>query len=227
MDYRILIVEDDRSVSQALEDCLAGWNMEARTVRDFGNVMGEFRAYAPHLVLMDIGLPRLDGYQLCREVRAESAVPVIFISAAGENMNIVMAMEFGADDFIVKPFDRSVLIAKIRAHLRRAYEFTGKAPALTLSGAALNTEEHCLDHDGGRIELTKNEYRILWVLLTEKGKTVRRETLMEALWQTDSFVDENTLSVNVGRLRKKLAAAGLGECIRTRFGEGYIIREEP
>ncbi|MDO4492306.1 MAG: response regulator transcription factor [Clostridia bacterium] len=226
MQYKVLIVEDDRSVSDALEDCLSGWEMEPRSVRDFKNVMGEFRAFAPHLVLMDIGLPYLDGYSLCKSIRAESSAPVIFISAASENMNIVMAMELGADDFIVKPFDRSVLIAKLRAHLRRAYEFADRQPELRLSDAVLDTGEHCLKRNGERIELTKNEYRILHVLLTQKGKLVRRDTLMEALWQTDSFVDENTLTVNVARLRKKLAAAGLGDPVRTRFGEGYILRED-
>lgn len=174
---------------------------------------------------MDISLPFMDGYYWCREIRKTSSVPVIFISSASDNMNIIMAMNMGADDFITKPFDTSVLTAKVQALLRRAYDFGNAALALEHAGAVLNTGDYSLSCHGEKIELSKNEYRILLTLMQNKGKIVSREKLMEALWETDCFVDENTLTVNVSRLRKKLDAAGLEGFITTKFGVGYIIGE--
>ena len=222
--YRMLIVEDDRGIGEAITRQAAVWGLEARCVADFQNVMGEFGAFDPQLVLMDITLPFFNGYHWCSRIRQVSKVPIIFISSAADNMNIIMAVNMGADDFIAKPFDMSVLMAKINAMLRRTYDFTGISPVLEHRGAVLNTGDNTLTFEGKEIPLSKNEYRILLTLLENKGSVVSRERLMERLWQTDSFVDENTLTVNVGRLRKKLDGAGLPVFVETRFGVGYLVK---
>lgn len=221
--YRIFIVEDDPGIAQAIADQARMWALDTWCVKDFRNVMSEFAAYDPQLVLLDISLPFFNGYHWCNEIRKVSKVPVIFISSASDNMNIVMAMNMGADDFIAKPFDQTVLMAKIQAMLRRTYEFASSVPILEHNGALLNTGDNTLTYQDQQIGLTKNEYRILLTLMENKGKVVSREKLMERLWETDSFVDENTLTVNVNRLRKKLDGAGLPGFITTRFGVGYII----
>lgn len=221
--YRIFIVEDDEGIARGVAQLVNAWEMEAVTVRDFRNVSGEFAACNPQLVLMDIGLPFMNGYHWCSEIRRVSKVPIIFLSSASDNMNIIMAMNMGADDFIPKPFDGSVLIAKIQALLRRAYSFGESSPVLEHRGAMLNTGDNSLVYQGKQISLSKNEYRILLELMRSRGKVVSRERLMEALWQTDDFVDENALTVNVGRLRKKLEAAGLSDFVVTKFGVGYLI----
>ena len=199
------------------------WELDARCVQNFRNVLAEFSEYDPHLVLLDISLPFFNGYHWCGEIRKVSKVPIIFISSAADNMNIVMAMNMGADDFISKPFNQSVLIAKIQAMLRRTYDFAPSVPVLEHRGAMLNTGDNTLTIGDEKIPLTKNEYIILLTLMENKGRVISREKLMEQLWQTDSFVDENTLTVNVSRLRKKLDGAGLDEFITTKFGVGYII----
>ena len=221
--YRIFIVEDDAGIARGVEQQIRYWGMEAVTVSDFQNVAGEFAVCQPHLVLMDISLPFMNGYHWCSELRRVSRVPIIFLSSASDNMNIIMAMNMGADDFIPKPFDANVLIAKIQALLRRTYSFGESSPVLEHRGALLNTGDNSLSYQGKSIGLSKNEYRILLVLMKNKGKVVSREKLMEALWQTDEFVDENALTVNVGRLRKKLEAAGLAGFIETKFGVGYLV----
>ena len=221
--YRLLIVEDDMGIAQAIKEQARVWGLEAAYVEDFRNVMSEFAAFSPHLVLLDISLPFYDGYHWLSEIRKVSQVPVIFISSASDNMDIVLAMNMGGDDFIVKPFDQSVLMAKIQAMLRRTYDFSKGVPVLEHRGALLNTGDNTLVYEDEKINLTKNEYRILLTLMQDKGKVVSREKLMQILWETDSFVDENTLTVNVGRLRKKLEAAGLQDFITTKFGVGYII----
>ena len=221
--YKLLIVEDEQGISEEIKRQAENWGLEVRCAADFRNIMAEFAEFDPQLVLMDIALPFFDGYHWCSEIRKVSKVPIIFISSASDNMNIVMAMNMGADDFTAKPFDGSVLIAKVQAMLRRTYDFGGAMPVLEHKGALLNTGDGCLTYGEEKLELTKNEYRILLCLMENKGTIVSREKLMEALWATDSFVDENTLSVNVGRLRKKLEAAGLKDFIATKFGAGYII----
>lgn len=221
--YKLLIVEDEQGVSEEIKRQAENWGLEVRCAADFRNIMAEFAEFDPQIVLMDIALPFFDGYHWCSEIRKVSKVPIIFISSASDNMNIVMAMNMGADDFIAKPFDGSVLIAKVQAMLRRTYDFGGAMPVLEHKGALLNTGDGCLTYGEEKLELTKNEYRILLCLMENKGTIVSREKLMEALWATDSFVDENTLSVNVGRLRKKLEAVGLKDFIATKFGAGYII----
>ena len=221
--YRLFIVEDDRGIAEAIKEQAALWDLQTECVKNFRQVITEVAEFQPHLILLDILLPFFNGYHWCSEIRKTSKVPIIFISSASDNMNIVMAMNMGADDFIAKPFDQTVLMAKIQALLRRTYDFTTSIPVIEHRGAWLNTDDNTLSYGERRIELSKNEYRILLTLMQSKGKVVSREKLMELLWETDSFVDENTLTVNVGRLRKKLDAAGLQEFITTKFGIGYII----
>ncbi len=221
--YRILIVEDDPGIAEAIAQQAKKWDLDVRCVQNFRAVIEEFSEYNPHLVLLDISLPFFNGYHWCGEIRKISNVPILFISSASDNMNIVMAMNMGADDFIAKPFDQSVLMAKIQAMLRRTYDFAASLPMLEYRGARLNTGDNTLAYQGRQISLTKNEYRILLTLMENKGKVVSREKLMERLWETDSFIDENTLTVNVNRLRKKLDAAGLTDFITTKFGVGYLI----
>ncbi len=221
--YRIFIVEDDPVITQTLCAYMQRWGLEARGASDFQNVLREFAAYDAHLVLMDITLPFFDGYHWCAEIRKVSTTPILFISSANDNMNILMALSAGADDFIAKPFDLSVLMAKVQALLRRAYDFADKPALLSHGDVLLNPADGALTCNGQRAELTRNENRILTVLMENKGKIVSRDTLMARLWETDSFVDENTLTVNVTRHRRKLAAVGAPELIKTRKGMGYII----
>lgn len=220
---KVFIVEDDEVIAAAVAQQLTAWGYLVRRAGDFRNVLGEFADFDPQLVLLDIGLPFYNGYHWCSQIRRQSRVPIIFISSAADNMNIVMAMNMGADDFIAKPFDLNVLLAKIQAILRRTYDFSAPAPTLEHRGAVLNTADASLMYQGQRIELTKNDYRILQTLLERKGSVVSRDTLMEKLWETDSFVDENTLTVNIARLRRKLEAAGLSDYITTKKGLGYLI----
>ena len=223
--YRLFIVEDDNGIANAIKKQAEMWDLEAYTVQNFRNIMAELAKINPHIVLLDISLPFFNGYHWCSEIRKVSKVPIIFISSANDNMNMVMAMNMGADDFIAKPFDSSVLIAKLQAMLRRTYDFSMTVPIIEHRGAILNTADNTLTFKDERVILSKNEYKILLTLMQNKGKVVSREGLMTALWETDCFVDENTLSVNVNRLRKRLDAAGLKDFISTRFGVGYIIEE--
>ena len=222
--YSILIVEDDAVIAEAIRQHMQSWGFEARCAEDFHNVLKEFTDYAPQLVLLDISLPFFNGYHWCGQIRTISKVPIVFLSSASDNMNIVMAMNMGGDDFIPKPFDRNVLMAKVQAILRRTYDFGTNAAVLSHRNAFLNTADASLVYQGQKIELTKNENRILQMLMEHKGKVVSREALMQRLWETDSFVDENTLTVNVTRLRKKLDAAGLSDFIATKKGMGYLMQ---
>lgn len=224
--YRILIVEDDSGIAEAVKTQAEMWDMEVYCIKDFKNIMPEFAEFNPHIVLMDIGLPFFNGYHWCSQIRKVSKVPVIFISSASDNMNIVMAVNMGGDDFIAKPFDQSVLMSKIQAMLRRTYDFAPSLTVLEHRGVLLNTGDGSLVYNNERIELTRNEFKIITVLMKNKGKIVSREKLMEQLWESDSFVDENTLSVNVNRLRKKLDHVGIDNFISTKFGAGYIIEND-
>lgn len=221
--YRALIVEDDRSIAKLIKEQAQMWDIDCRMVEKFRDVLADFTEYQPHIVLLDIGLPIFNGYHWCSEIRKISKVPIIFISSASNNMNIVMAMNMGADDFISKPFDGMVLIAKVQALLRRVYDFAASVPVLEYRGAFLNTGDDTLSFNGRSIPLSKNEYRILLCLMENRGKIVSRERLMERLWKTQQFVDENTLTVNINRLRKKLDAAGLTDFITTKVGLGYLV----
>ena len=223
--YKIYIVEDDKGIADGIVTCLGNWGMEGLVVSDFMKVMEEVDEYEPHLIIMDITLPYMGGYHWCQEIRKKSSVPIIFISSATDNMNIIMAINMGADDFIAKPFDQSVLIAKVTALLRRTYDFSQASATLEVAGAILNTNNNTLTYNGTEIDLARNEYKILLTLVQNKNKVVSREKLMEALWETDCYVDENTLTVNVGRLRKTLEGIGLKDLIKTKFGVGYILED--
>ena len=221
--YKILIVEDDRVIADKMKEHLEKWDYEVACVQDFKRVQEEYTAFDPQLVIMDIILPFYNGFHWCTQIRQISSVPILFLSSANDNMNIVMAVSMGGDDFIAKPFDLEVLTAKVQAMLRRTYDFTGQSAVLEHKGAMLNLTEAALFYEQKKIELTKNEFKILQVLMENKQKVVSRDTLMVKLWESDSFVDENTLSVNVNRLRKKLESVGLYDFIVTRKGIGYQI----
>ncbi len=221
--YRIYIIEDDSIIAGKIKEHMTNWGFEARCASDFRNIMGEFAEYDPHMVLLDISLPFFNGYHWCEEIRRVSKVPVIFLSSAADNMNIIMAMSMGGDDFIAKPFDMNVLVAKVQAVLRRTYDFGGQTQVIEHRGALLNMSDASLVYNGEPVELTRNDYKILLTLMENRGSIVSRETLMEKLWETDCFVDENTLTVNIARLRKKLDSAGLAGFITTKKGIGYIV----
>lgn len=221
--YKILIVEDDPIISRSLQTLLENWDYEVLCCKDFKDVMSDFIKFSPHLVLLDISLPYYNGYHWCTTIRTVSKVPILFISSASDNLNIVMAMNMGADDFVAKPFDVNVLVAKIQAVLRRAYSFTGQTRALEHNGVILNLNDTSVSYKDQRVELTKNDFRLLQTLMENAGKVVSRNELMTRLWESDEFVDDNTLTVNMTRLRKKLEEIGLPEWILTKKGMGYWI----
>lgn len=221
--YRIFLVEDDETIARLIKKHLEKWEYEVSTVQDFGNVLSEFAACDPQLVLLDIRLPFYNGHHWCTQIRQVSKVPIIFLSSVSDNMNIVMAMNMGADDFIPKPFDLEVLTAKVQALLRRSYDFAGSSSMLEHKGMLLNLSDATLLYQEQKVELTKNELKILQTLIENKMQVVTRETLMTRLWESDMYVDENTLSVNVNRLRKKLTSIGLEDSILTKKGIGYQI----
>ena len=220
---KVFIVEDERSIAQSICQILSQWNLQSKIIESFDKVCDEFLSYHPDIVLMDISLPYFDGYYWCNKIRQLSNVPIIFISSISDNMNIVMAMNMGADDFIVKPFDNSILVAKILALLRRSYDYSVGLQKLEYEGLTINIDSNTVYYKDKIIELSKNEFRILLILIQNKGKVVSREKLMNQLWKTDIFIDENTLTVNVNRLRKKLSNQGIGDLIKTKFGVGYIV----
>lgn len=221
--YRILLVEDDNKLALAMRTQIETWGNDVHIVKDFKDIMPEFNDYDPQLVLLDIMLPFYNGYHWCEVIRKVSSVPILFISSASDNMNIVMAMNMGGDDFIPKPVDPMVLTAKIQAVLRRNYEIKTPVSSIEFKGAFLNLNDSTVSFEGDRMELTKNEFRILRVLLENKGRIVSRDTLMTELWQNDCYVEENTLTVNVARLRKKMEDLGLNDLIITKPRAGYII----
>lgn len=222
--YKILIVEDDKTIANAVKKHVETWGYQAYATQNFQNVMEDFAREHPQLVILDITLPFYNGYHWCSEIRKVSKVPILFLSSAADNMNIIMAMQMGGDDFVAKPFDLTVLTAKIQALLRRSYDFAGQTRIMEHCGVILNLADATLLYEGETLELSKNEYCIILTLLERTGSVVSRETLMEKLWATDSFVDENTLTVNVARLRKRLAGIGLSDFIETRKGLGYMIK---
>ncbi|MCI8484354.1 MAG: response regulator transcription factor [Lachnospiraceae bacterium] len=221
--YKLLIVEDDLVIAKTIQKHMEGWGYEAVCVEDFKDVLQTFVVQKPQLVLMDISLPFYNGYHWCDEIRKISKVPVIFISSASDNMNIVMAVNMGGDDFVAKPFDLNVLQAKIQAMLRRTYDFAGENQLLEHQGMIFDSGKGMVTYEGAQVELTKNEMGILKMLLEQKGRIVTREKLMEGLWESDSFIDDNTLTVNVARLRKKLEEVGIEDMIKTRKGIGYVV----
>lgn len=223
---KIMIVEDDEIIASSIKKHLEKWNYDVFVVNDFENVLEDFRNYEPLLILLDISLPYYNGYYWCQEIRKESEVPIIFISSTSENMNIVMAMNMGADDFINKPFDLTVLTAKLQAILRRTYSFNKTQNVLNYHSLTLDLLKGVISYHEDSIELTKTELKIMQILFEHAGQIVSRDTIMEALWQSEAFVDDNTLSVNINRLRKKLDAFSLPQLIHTKKGTGYQLYYE-
>ncbi len=223
--FRILIVEDDNVISGEIKKYLEKWGYMAECVSDFSSVLQHFGRFEPQLVLMDIGLPFYNGYYWCGEIRKLSQVPIIFISSASDNMNIVMAVNMGGDDFIIKPFDLEILGAKVQAILRRTYSFQSQSSIIEHKNVFLNLSDFSLLYKGARLELTKNEFKIMQVLFESGGNIVSRESIMKRLWDSEWFVDDNTLTVNVNRLRKRLDEIGLKDFILTRKGAGYQLEE--
>lgn len=221
--YKILIVEDDTTIARSVEQHLMAWGYEVRCVKDFQNVLGEFGEMDPSLVLLDIGLPFCNGFHWCKEIRKVSQVPIVFLSSASDNMNIVMAMNMGGDDFIDKPFDLHVLTAKLQAILRRTYSHKGQINILEHRDVVLNISDASVSFSGKTITLTRNELKILLLLFENAGRIVPRDELITALWESDNFIDDNTLTVNMTRLRKKLEEAGITDFIQTKKGLGYLI----
>ncbi|MEG0541846.1 MAG: response regulator transcription factor, partial [Angelakisella sp.] len=216
--FKVLIVEDDEVIARAVESHTRKWGYESLCVTDFKDVLGEFAHFNPHLVLLDISLPFFNGYHWCTELRRMSKVPIIFISSTSDKMNIVLAMNMGADDFIAKPFDLDVLVSKMQALLRRSYDFAGQSNILEHNGVLFGRDTLTVTYNGTELELTKNEGKILSLLMEQTGRTVSRETIMKRLWESDDYIDDNTLTVNVNRLRKRLAELGIGDFISTRKG---------
>jgi len=221
--YRIMIVEDDLTIANAIKEHLGKWDYEVMLVTDFKNITEQFIRFEPQLVLLDVMLPFFNGFYWCNEIRKISKVPIMFISSASDNMNIVMAMNMGGDDFIAKPFDLDVLTAKVEALLRRTYSFQGQVSVIEHKGVVLNLRDAALTYNNQKIELTKNDYKILQLLMENTGRVVTREEIMQRLWESDSFIDDNTLTVNMARLRKKLAESGLEDFITTKKGLGYMV----
>ena len=210
-------------IARLMKKQLESWGCQVDIVKDFTNVLGEFAKLNPQLVLLDLKLPFFNGFHWCEEIRKLSQVPVIFVSSAADNMNMVMAMARGADDFIAKPFDLDVLVAKVQAILRRTYSFGKSSNILEHKGAVLNLGSGSLTVGEESLELTRNELKILQILFEHNGKAVSRDAIMTKLWENDSFVDDNTLTVNMTRLRKKLEGIGLRNFIVTKKGMGYMV----
>lgn len=224
--FKIMIVEDDLTIAGVLKEELEKWNYEAFLVDDFSLVLEEFKTKAPQLVLLDIQLPSFNGYYWCQEIRKVSQVPIIFISSRNENMDIVMAIQMGADDFIPKPFDLTVAVAKTQALLRRTYDFKESDNFLSFNRALLKPGESKMYTGDQEVDLTRTELRIMELLFLQKGDYVTREEIMVKLWEDESFIDDNTLAVNIARLRKKLAKAGLADFIVTKKNVGYALNKE-
>ena len=221
--YKILIVEDEKTIYSLLKEHLEKWGYIVEGIDNFNNVMDVFNGFKPDIVLLDIYLPFYNGYYWCQNIRKISNVPIMFISSASENMNIIMAMDIGADDFIVKPFDIDVLISKVKALIRRTYQTKKEQNLLEYNNVCLNINDASLFYEGKKLELTKNDFRILVVLFENAGKIVSRDLIMQKLWETDEFIDDNTLTVNMTRLKKKLEEFGINNFINTKKGVGYYI----
>ncbi|WP_315795052.1 response regulator transcription factor [Paenibacillus sp. BIC5C1] len=225
--FKIMLIEDDESLFSEIKERLSQWSYDVYGVQDFGKVMQEYSAIQPQLVIIDIQLPQYDGFHWCRMIRAHSNVPIIFLSSRDHPTDMVMSMHLGADDFIQKPFNFDVLIAKIQATLRRVYNYnTERIELRTWRGAAIEYVKNTLTHDNESVLLTKNEMFILKVLVEHKNQIVTREDLIRSLWDHEHFVSDNTLTVNVNRLRKKLESLNLDGYIETKVGQGYMATEE-
>lgn len=225
--FKILLIEDDDTLFSEIRERLSRWQFDVYGVDDFGKVMERFAAVKPDLVIIDIQLPLYDGFHWCRMIRARSSVPILFLSSRDHPTDTVMSLQMGADDYVQKPFHFDVLIAKIQALLRRAYDYAAEPAQLkTWNGAVLDYQNHTVANSIGTVELTKNEFHILKCLIEQKNKIVSREALIQSLWEDERFVSDNTLTVNVNRLRRSLAEIGLDRFIGTKVGQGYIATEE-
>lgn len=219
-----MLIEDEITIRERLTDELQKWNFEIIKTKNFSQVLEEFQYEEPQLILLDINLPVFDGYYWCQKIREVSKVPIIFISSRNTNMAMIMAMNMGADDFVTNPFQLDVLIAKINALLRRSYNYSESASEwFSHNGIILNVDNGSMEINGEIIDLSKNEYRLLYILVKKHGKILTRETLLRALWKDERFVDDNTLTVNINRLRKKIEQAGIKGYIETKVGQGYIV----
>ena len=222
--FKIMVVEDDPKLREIIIENIRKWGFEGLAVTDFTAVLSEFLQFEPHLLLMDINLPAFDGFYWCDRIRRISRVPILFISSRDSNMDIIMAMNMGGDDYIQKPFSLEVLMAKMNALLRRSYSYAGlEANVVEHNGVILDLKDSHLQYKDQEVELTKNEYRIAYILMKKSGQVVSRDEIMHGLWEDESFVDDNTLTVNINRLRRKLRDIGLNDFIQTRKGQGYII----
>ncbi|MEH7224478.1 response regulator transcription factor [Bacillus sp. JJ1566] len=226
--FKILLIEDDMALFGEIRERLLQWSYDVYGIQDFGNVMKEFTGIQPDLVIIDIQLPKFDGFHWCRMIRTHSKVPIIFLSSRDHPTDMVMSMQLGADDFVQKPFNFDVLIAKIQAVLRRVYNYSiEKQIHLKIwNGASVDYVKNTVQNDIGTIELTKNEMFILKILLESSNQIVSREELIKSLWDDERFVSDNTLTVNVNRLRKRLGEIDLGQYIETKVGQGYMAKEE-
>lgn len=222
--HRIFIIEDDLTIAKTLTKHLQSWQYNVSYCEDFHNIIQEFISFDPQLLLLDISLPIYNGYHWCAEIRKFSTIPIIFISSMNDNLNIVMAMNMGGDDFITKPFDIDVLLAKVQAILRRSYSFSGTSTIISYHDIVLNGSDATISYHNKTIELTKNELKILQILLASPNTTISREDIMAKLWQSDQFVDDNTLTVNVTRVRKHLEEIGIYDLIITKKGIGYMVK---
>lgn len=220
--WKIFLVEDDKVIAEEIESYLKFWNYEIKIAEDFQNIFNDFKNFHPDLVLMDVSLPFYNGYHWCKIIRKNSKVPILFISAADENLNLIMAMDLGADDYLTKPFELELLQIKIRALLRRAYEYI-ETKNIFYKDIRLNCDNMIISRENKEMELTKNEFKILEILLEKPGKVVNRDEIIDKIWQTDSYIDDNTLTVNVMRLRKKLEEINIFELIKTKKGVGYYV----
>ncbi len=222
--FKIMVVEDDPKLRDIVIENIHKWGFEGLAVNDFTAVLNKFLQFEPHLLLMDINLPAYDGFYWCEKIRKISKVPILFISSRDSNMDIIMAMNMGGDDYIQKPFSLEVLMAKMNALLRRSYSYAGlEANVVEHNGVILDLKDSHLQYKDQEVELTKNEYRIAYILMKKSGQVVSRDEIMHGLWEDESFVDDNTLTVNINRLRRKLRDIGLNDFIQTRKGQGYII----
>jgi OmpR family two-component system bacitracin resistance response regulator BceR len=225
--FKLLLIEDDLTLFNEIKERLNQWSYDVYGITDFNKVMQEFSAVKPDLVIIDIQLPKFDGFHWCRMIRSHSNVPIIFLSSRDHPTDMVMSMQLGADDFVQKPFHFDVLIAKIQAILRRVYNYNTEQVSLkTWCNAAVDYERNTVTNKTGYVELTKNEMFILKLLIEQKNKIVSRDKLMNSLWDDKRFISDNTLTVNVNRLRKRLDEIGLGQFIETKVGQGYLAAEE-
>ncbi len=222
--YRILVIEDDQKICDELSKNIKRWGFDCLKIEDFNNILGTVSQYSPHLILLDINLPFYDGFYWCEKIREFSKVPIIFISSRSTNMDIVMAINMGGDDFVTKPFDLEILMAKMKGLLRRAYSYQdNESGIIEHREVVLNLKNSTVSYKDSKVELTKKEFKILQVLMSGAGRIISKERLMEDLWEADSFIDDNALAVNINRLRKKLVEIGLEDYVQNRKNQGYII----